>query len=102
MFSKEDFEFNVNSKIAEMIVERLALLLQSRMQDQWNRVVFELASTRKTMERTKEALAQTNKLSNQIQKLTEQLQRDTQKTRSLREKEDRLLTFLLKEFGMEE
>ena len=101
MLSKEKMEQTINTAIVDTLVEQLALYLETRLKEHWDKIIFELATTRKSNYKLTEAFDRFTKSNKQIGDLLEHLQRTSQKTRALREKEDKLLSFLIKEFGME-
>lgn len=102
MITEEKLRESVDLHLANLLADQVYQRLKEDLQDQWNTVISELVNTRKTLERTKEALNQSETLSKQVQHLAAQLDQRQQKKRELQEKEDKLLTFLIHELGMEE
>ena len=64
MLSQEELKQSMDKHLAGLIVEQLAAHMEQRMQEQWDTVVFELASNRKTNEALKKTLvAQSRQIS---------------------------------------
>lgn len=100
MLSAEKMQTSINMKVAELIVEQLADSLKNELQEQWNKVISELVSTKKSniqLEKAFDALIESN---NRVIEFIETLQGQTQKTTDLQAKEERILDFLMQEFAI--
>jgi len=102
MLSKEKMEQTINAAIVELLVEQLALYLEIRLKEHWNKIIYELASTRKSNYKLIEAFNEVINSNRRLEAYATTRQQQTQKTAELQEKEDKLLSFLIKEFSMEE
>lgn len=87
MLSQEELKQSMNKHLASLIVEQLSVNMETRMQKQWDTVVFELASTRKSNESLKKTVVE---LREALRRLETGLQRweakgrDSEETRLLK------------------
>lgn len=102
MINEQELQKSINVHIANLMSEQIYRRVKEDLQTQWDTIVNELVSNRKTLRQTQEMLLQNQTLVEQLQTLVDTLQTRAEKTKKLQEKEDHLLSHLIKEFGMEE
>jgi serine phosphatase RsbU (regulator of sigma subunit) len=94
----EQVEKLLNTEVAHRIVTKLT----EDLREQWNMILMEMVSLRKSHVKLEERLDHAVSLDSKLERLIEQAQREQAKTQQLQVKEDRLLSFLIEEFGMKE
>lgn len=102
MLSTEKIGQAVNEKVAELLMEQIALYLETRLKEQWDKIIFELAATRKSNYQLIETFNKLIASNKRLESYVASLQNQIIKNAELQDKEDKLLSFLMKEFGMEE
>ena len=95
---KEYIKSRVNDQLAEFIVAKVTASLKTG----WDLVLSEMVSVRKIQYKLEEKVNTNLLLDERLESLIEQMQTKQEKTAKMQAKEDRLLDFLLKDFGIEE
>ena len=100
MNMQEEIRDVMNEAIAKKLAEKVMDKVNIKLRQQWVTVVSELVSTRKA---NRELTAQINRMTQFVQHVEKLLaKRDVEATKNkvLQQKEERILNFLVNEFGI--
>jgi len=102
MLSKEKLQDIIDNHIAEALAEQVFTRIQSSLQEQWDKVVYELASTRKNNERMKESIGSLVDYTRRLEALIERLEAKTKISEENQRKATEILRVATKELGLSE
>jgi 6-pyruvoyl-tetrahydropterin synthase len=99
MLSKEKLLEAVDTYIVELMAEQICAYIRKDLQEQWDKVIVELVSTRKSNEYLKESVAELQRNNVRLERLFEQFEAKTKLDEEKQRKQIALLDVALKETG---
>lgn len=88
MLSEEKLQESVNTHIAKLLAKQVMEQLREDLQNQWDMVIFELASTRKSLEQVKKQLVTQEQHNTRFEEAMQQLEakgKGDEETRQLKQ-----------------
>lgn len=102
MLSKEKLQEALEVRVAELMAEQVYQRLKTDLQEQWDKVIYELATTRKNNEHLKESIGNFINYTNRLQELIQQLEAKEKITTENQRKAAEILKAATKEMGLSE